>query len=170
MEAQVALWAKLLTIEDSHTTEGVPLPLGVTATEPETAYRWIEPGRPLGLSPLYEVRKFWEKPSIQDQLSAQKQGLWCAVSVPGRGSTQRTRISRRASWLEGTEAARWATDGCRKSLSTAEFPARVSTVLHPMAVVLAMPETAAGFVAATIENATTSFALQSMISAKPRTS
>ena len=40
--------------------------LGAQATEPEVEYGWIEPGRPLdpeGPTRLWEIRRFWEKPT-----------------------------------------------------------------------------------------------------------
>ena len=47
--------------------------LGVTAEHPEVEYGWIEPGEPLhspGETPLFRVRRFWEKPtqSVADTL------------------------------------------------------------------------------------------------------
>ncbi len=41
---------------------------GAHPTEPETEYGWIEPGESVGetsAGPLHEVRRFWEKPSIE---------------------------------------------------------------------------------------------------------
>jgi mannose-1-phosphate guanylyltransferase len=40
--------------------------LGAQATEPEVEYGWIEPGRPLDAEVpvrIWEIRRFWEKPS-----------------------------------------------------------------------------------------------------------
>jgi mannose-1-phosphate guanylyltransferase len=41
--------------------------LGIAADSPEPEYGWIEPGAPIGTdsAAVFEVRQFWEKPSIE---------------------------------------------------------------------------------------------------------
>lgn len=61
--------------------------LGAQATRAETGYGWIEPGGRLGLSPLYHVRKFWEKPSPQTANALWHDGcLWNTFVMVGRVS------------------------------------------------------------------------------------
>jgi len=54
--------------------------LGAQPTHPETEYGWIEPGEPLGeiaSGPLYRVRRFWEKPSLETARACLAAGcLW----------------------------------------------------------------------------------------------
>lgn len=54
--------------------------LGAHPTDPETEYGWIEPGEPLGYAPagpLYRVRRFWEKPTLQTaRVCLAGGGLW----------------------------------------------------------------------------------------------
>ena len=59
---------------------GWTLLLGAHPTGPETEYGWIEPGEPLGdtvAGPLYRVRRFWEKPTLETaRLCLAGGGLW----------------------------------------------------------------------------------------------
>lgn len=54
--------------------------LGAHPTDPETEYGWIEPGEPLGYTaagPLYRVRGFWEKPTLETaRVCLAGGGLW----------------------------------------------------------------------------------------------
>jgi len=69
---------------------GLAVLLGVTPDEPETAYGWIEPGAILniGRCDIFEVRRFWEKPSprLARELLA-KGCLWNSFMIVGRLST-----------------------------------------------------------------------------------
>lgn len=54
--------------------------LGARPTDPETEYGWIEPGELLGYTaagPLFRVRRFWEKPTLETaRVCLAGGGLW----------------------------------------------------------------------------------------------
>jgi len=64
--------------------------LGARATEPETEYGWIEPGEPLGVAggePIFEVRRFREKPSPEGALACLQAGsLWSTFVMVAKAS------------------------------------------------------------------------------------
>lgn len=58
--------------------------LGITPNSPETAYGWIEPAELLSSNsaPIFQVRRFWEKPSIELAHQLWKLGcLWNSFVV-----------------------------------------------------------------------------------------
>jgi mannose-1-phosphate guanylyltransferase len=61
--------------------------LGVSPTQPEIDYGWIEIGAELGCAQgevLYQVRQFWEKPSLAQAKVLCRQGyLWNTMVVVG---------------------------------------------------------------------------------------
>jgi mannose-1-phosphate guanylyltransferase len=64
-------------------TERVIL-LGIAPEAPEEAYGWIEPGAVLGDS-VFEVRRFWEKPSRRLAVQLMRRGcLWNSFVMVGR--------------------------------------------------------------------------------------
>ena len=62
--------------------------LGIAPEAPEESYGWIEPGAPLGHpidSRVFEVRRFWEKPSRKDAERLMRRGcLWNSFVMVGR--------------------------------------------------------------------------------------
>jgi mannose-1-phosphate guanylyltransferase len=64
--------------------------LGARPTEPEVEYGWIELGRPLdpGSAPqVWQIRRFWEKPSVEMARACLEAGcLWNTFVVIGRAS------------------------------------------------------------------------------------
>jgi len=65
--------------------------LGAQPTDPETEYGWIEPGEPLGqtaIGPLYRVRRFWEKPTLETaRVCLASGGLWNTFVAVAKAST-----------------------------------------------------------------------------------
>jgi len=61
--------------------------LGITPNAPEESYGWIEPGKALASSGVYEVRRFWEKPSRKIASQLMRGGcLWNSFIMTGRVS------------------------------------------------------------------------------------
>ncbi len=62
--------------------------LGIAPDRPEVAYGWIEPGAPLQAhvsGPLFQVTRFWEKPSLPLATSLMQRGcLWNTFVMVGR--------------------------------------------------------------------------------------
>ncbi len=61
--------------------------LGIRPNSAETSYGWIEPAAPLSYSsvPIFQVRRFWEKPSAELAQQLWKLGcLWNSFVVVGR--------------------------------------------------------------------------------------
>lgn len=62
--------------------------LGIAPDRPEVAYGWIEPGEPLEAhvsGPLYQVARFWEKPSLPLAARLMQRGcLWNTFVMVGR--------------------------------------------------------------------------------------
>ncbi len=64
--------------------------LGITASEPETGYGWIEPGSSSGTGKLNirSIRRFWEKPSHQTASELMARGcLWNSFMIVSRVPT-----------------------------------------------------------------------------------
>jgi mannose-1-phosphate guanylyltransferase len=65
--------------------------LGAQATEAEVEYGWIELGRPLGSTrdcPIWEIRRFWEKPSEDKARLCLAAGcLWNTFVLVGKVAT-----------------------------------------------------------------------------------
>ncbi len=63
--------------------------LGIAPDRAEPGYGWIEPGAPVAGAPLHrQVRRFWEKPTIDDAELFRAQGwLWNSFVMVGRVST-----------------------------------------------------------------------------------
>lgn len=65
--------------------------LGAQPTDPDTEYGWIEPGEPLGqtaVGPLYRVRRFWEKPTLETARACLAGGgLWNTLVTVAKAST-----------------------------------------------------------------------------------
>jgi mannose-1-phosphate guanylyltransferase len=62
--------------------------LGITPQFPETAYGWIEPGTRIGDTPVFSVRRFWEKPEtgLAREL-LHRDCLWNSFVMVGQLST-----------------------------------------------------------------------------------
>jgi mannose-1-phosphate guanylyltransferase len=62
--------------------------LGIAADRPETSYGWIEPGKAIGLDPIFAVRRFWEKPhaELASEL-LRRRCLWNSFVMVARVST-----------------------------------------------------------------------------------
>jgi len=62
--------------------------LGIAADRPETGYGWIEPGQVVADGPVFEVRRFWEKPRAGVATELFGRGcLWNSFVMVGRLST-----------------------------------------------------------------------------------
>jgi mannose-1-phosphate guanylyltransferase len=63
--------------------------LGIAPDRGEAGYGWIEPGEPVAGAPSQrQVRRFWEKPSVEDAERFRAQGwLWNSFVMVGRVST-----------------------------------------------------------------------------------
>lgn len=62
--------------------------LGIVPDGPETSYGWIEPAAPLGQTPLFTVRRFWEKPQALQARELLKDGcLWNSFVMVAQLST-----------------------------------------------------------------------------------
>jgi mannose-1-phosphate guanylyltransferase len=62
--------------------------LGAEAHYPEVEYGWIEAGRPIPNSPLFQVNRFWEKPSLAKARSLWRRGcLWNTFITIGGAAT-----------------------------------------------------------------------------------
>ncbi|MGA2860034.1 MAG: sugar phosphate nucleotidyltransferase [Candidatus Sulfotelmatobacter sp.] len=62
--------------------------LGIAPDGPETSYGWIEPAAPLGQTPLFTVRRFWEKPQASQAGELLQRGcLWNSFVMVGQLST-----------------------------------------------------------------------------------
>jgi mannose-1-phosphate guanylyltransferase len=62
--------------------------LGIAATGPETGYGWIEAASAVSGTPLFMVRRFWEKPSTQAARELFRRGcLWNSFVMVGQLST-----------------------------------------------------------------------------------
>ena len=68
------MWAVEQAFEAVTARPALTVLLGVSADRPETEYGWIEPGNPVdGVpAPVYQVRRFWEKPprAVAERLCA----------------------------------------------------------------------------------------------------
>jgi mannose-1-phosphate guanylyltransferase len=64
--------------------------LGAQPTDAETEYGWIEPGQPLGQTatgPLYRVRRFWERPTLERARACLAGGsLWNTFVIVAKAS------------------------------------------------------------------------------------
>jgi mannose-1-phosphate guanylyltransferase len=63
--------------------------LGIAPDRAEPGFGWIEPGEPVAGAPSQrQVRRFWEKPSVEDAERFRAQGwLWNSFVMVGRVST-----------------------------------------------------------------------------------
>jgi len=62
--------------------------LGIAPDGPETSSGWIEPAAPLGQTPLFTVRRFWEKPQASEAGELLRRGcLWNSFVMVGHLST-----------------------------------------------------------------------------------
>jgi mannose-1-phosphate guanylyltransferase len=65
--------------------------LGITADSPEVEYGWIEPAEPIlghGPSPLFRVRRFWEKPPlVLARKLMERRCLWNSFVMVGHVTT-----------------------------------------------------------------------------------
>jgi hypothetical protein len=79
--------------------------LGVHATEAEVEYGWIGPGRPLAPPPdigIWEIRRFWEKPSEDTARLCLASGcLWNTLVLIGRASSSLLVAHHRGVWSLG---------------------------------------------------------------------
>jgi mannose-1-phosphate guanylyltransferase len=70
--------------------------LGVEPDRPETEYGWIEPAELIlgrWAWPLYRVRRFWEKPGLEDARRLMRRGsLWNSFVIVANPSTLEQRI------------------------------------------------------------------------------
>lgn len=79
-----------LALEATTAQPEVTILLGLAANSPEAGYGWIEPGEPIsgGASPLFKVRRFWEKPAPEIASVLLERGcLWNSFVMVARVST-----------------------------------------------------------------------------------
>jgi mannose-1-phosphate guanylyltransferase len=97
--------------------------LGIAPSIPEVQYGWIEPGPPLtnhASGAVFQVRRFWEKPSLALASVLMKRGcLWNSFVMVGRADGFLNLIRRTLPGL--FEPFEWI----RPSLFTAEEPAAI---------------------------------------------
>lgn len=97
--------------------------LGIAPSIPEVQYGWIEPGPPLtnhASGTVFQVRRFWEKPSLALASILMKRGcLWNSFVMVGRADGFLNLIRRTLPGL--FEPFEWI----RPSLFTAEEPAAI---------------------------------------------
>lgn len=123
--------------------------LGALPTGPDPDYGWIEPGAPLagaGGDGLYEVVRFWEKPTVETAEACLRRGcLWNTLVFAASAELlvtagQRTlpelheRLSRLGAFA-GTQHERWATQQAFALAPRADFS---SSVLEPAPSLLAV--------------------------------
>jgi mannose-1-phosphate guanylyltransferase len=143
--AQIASWV------DAHPDRLVLL--GAHATSPEVEYGWIEPGRPLDSTDdrrIWEVRRFWEKPSEENARLCLEAGcLWNTFVLVGKVATF-LRVGReavpevderleRAEPFLGTDEEAWALHQAYTLMPKANFsrailepcPARLAVAAIP---------------------------------------
>jgi len=86
--------------------------LGIAPEAPEEAYGWIEPGAPLGsvaTDSVFEVRRFWEKPSRKIASQLMRRGcLWNSFVMVGRVGAFLTLIRQTLPSLLTSLEAMWA--------------------------------------------------------------
>ena len=79
-----------LALEATTARPEITILLGLAADSPEVGYGWIEPGEPIsgGASPLFKVRRFWEKPTPEIATVLLERGcLWNSFVMVARAST-----------------------------------------------------------------------------------
>lgn len=128
--------------------------LGITPTEPETGYGWIEPGSPVpGQSHrvVNRVRRFWEKPHPALAQSLLERGcLWNSFLMVGRVSAFLEMIRRAVPDLYepfaaaqtslGTEGREAALSSLYQSIPSINFSEEVLARLHDSLAVLRVSE------------------------------
>jgi mannose-1-phosphate guanylyltransferase len=125
--------------------------IGAQATAPEVEYGWIELGRPLnaeGDRRIWEVRRFWEKPSEEKARICLEAGcLWNTFVLVGKavtflsmGRAAAPAVSDRLDRLRpflGTEDESWATHQAYALMPRLNFS---QSVLEPCATSLAVAD------------------------------
>jgi mannose-1-phosphate guanylyltransferase len=127
--------------------------LGAQATGPEVEYGWIEPGRPLdaeGPVGIWEIRRFWEKPSADMARSCLEAGcLWNTFILVGKARTlvragqealpevadRLARIGR----FRGTEHEGWAVQQAYALMPRANFSRSILEPAPPCLAVSQLP-------------------------------
>jgi mannose-1-phosphate guanylyltransferase len=130
--------------------------LGARATSPEVEYGWLELGRPLDASsdrPVWEVRRFWEKPSEERARTCLEAGcLWNTFILVGKAATFRRagraavpeveeRLARAEPFLRADEEA-WALHQAYALMPRANFSRSVLEPCPPFLAVAALPRLA----------------------------
>jgi len=119
--------------------------LGAQATAPETEYGWIELGKPLGSDGdqrIWEVRRFWEKPSEDKARICFEAGcLWNTFVLVGKaaallrmGEATIPAVSDRLAHLRpflGTEDEEWAMHQAYALMPKVTSPRRFSNPAQP---------------------------------------
>jgi mannose-1-phosphate guanylyltransferase len=140
---RIAAWA------DRH--PGRIVLLGARPTRAEVEYGWIERGRPLdepGDRGVWEVRRFWEKPSEEQARACLDAGcLWNTFVLVGKAATflragreALPDLDERLSLLDpffGTEEEAWALHQAYALMAKANFS---RSILEPCASLLAVAE------------------------------
>jgi mannose-1-phosphate guanylyltransferase len=119
--------------------------LGARPTEPQTEYGWIEPGEALewtAAGPLFRVRRFWEKPSLETARAGLAAGcLWNTFVFAAKAATLieagrrclpslHDRLERIAAFA-GTEDEAWAIRQAYTLAPTASFSRSVLEACPP---------------------------------------
>jgi len=90
-----------LAFQEAETNRDAIILLGVKARSPEVEYGWIEPTNVVAMQRashrLFDVQRFWEKPSIEDALALLGRGcLWNTFTMVGSVSAFLKMIERTA--------------------------------------------------------------------------
>lgn len=130
--------------------------LGAHATSPEVEYGWLELGRPLDPAsdrPVWEVRRFWEKPSEERARTCLEAGcLWNTFILVGKAATflragraavpaVEERLARAEPFL-GSDQEAWALHQAYALMPRANFSRSVLEPCPPFLAVAALPRLA----------------------------
>ena len=127
--------------------------LGAHATGPEVEYGWIELGRPLESLDdrrIWDIRRFWEKPSEEKARICLEAGcLWNTFVLVGKAATflragrdavpEVDRRLTRADAFLGTDEEAWAFHHAYTLMPKANFSRAVLEPCPPFLAVAAMP-------------------------------
>jgi len=127
--------------------------LGARATAPEVEYGWIEIGRLLDGSldkRIWEVRRFWEKPSEEEARVCLEAGcLWNTFVLVGKATAflragretvpEMDERLRRATAFVGTDEEAWAIRQAYTLMPKADFSRAILAPCPPFLAVAAMP-------------------------------
>lgn len=127
--------------------------LGAQPTDPETEYGWVEPGEPLARTatgPVFRVRRFWEKPTLETARACLASGsLWNTFVMVARAAALidlrrqllpevHTRFAGVAPWAD-TEREAYAVHEAYVATPTVNFSQAILKRCPPSLVVSRLP-------------------------------